>query len=460
MTKRTFALPPAWVLATVCLGYAMVVVDTTAVNVALPTIGDDLAGSVSGLQWVVDGYVLVFAALLVAGGSAGDRFGPAAVFAVGVAVFGAFSAACALATSLSTLIAARALQGVGAALLAPACLALIARTYAGDGPRRARATAVFVTAAGSPQAFGPLLGGALVQLGGWRAIFWINVPVALVTCVAGLLLRGDERRSAAPTRAGGHLLVLLAVAALTTVVIEAPERSVASVPVLVAGATFVATAALLVRHETHVGHPAVAPALLRPPVVISIGVGSLLFAGYYGLTFVLSLLLQRGLGLGAFDTGLVMVASALGIFVLPLGSARLVRRYGALALLRTGLLTALVGALVLAIGGISRTDVRETGLAILGAGVGLSVTPQITLTLDTSPAAALAQASGVLNAARQLGTVIGVAGLGALVTPEADPRLVIAWAGCGAAALLALALVATVATTGQGRVPSPRSAEP
>lgn len=415
--------PPWATLLYVSVGYAMVIVDTTAINVALPAIGTDLGGDVSQLQWIVDGYVLVFAGLLILGGSIGDAFGTARIFRVGVLMFTAASVGCALAPNITVLIGGRIVQGIGAALLAPACLALISLAYPDTG-RRGRAIAVFVTAAGSPQAFGPVLGGAVVENLGWRAIFWINVPLAIITLAVSATHRsrpGSDRRPG-PIAWIGHTAICVALLSATAVIIEAPHSGIVSPLVAIAAVCLLAALTVVVRHQRTHPRPALSRSVLRSRTAMGfVGVGLLLFAGYYGLSFVTTIELQRRVGLSSTETGLTFLASAVPIFALPVLSRPLVTRFGSRTALVLGLVAGTAGAVMFALGAVDDTLLRLVAFALLGAGVGLSVGPQITEVMDAVPAAVAAQASALLNAGPQLGTVLGVAVLGAVYAGPGGP---------------------------------------
>ncbi|MBJ7291893.1 MFS transporter [Williamsia sp.] len=407
---------PWMTLLFVSVGYAMVIVDTTAINVAVPAIGADLGGGVSQMQWVVDGYVLTFAGLLILGGSLGDTFGAARVFRLGVMVFTAASVGCAVAPTISLLISGRIVQGIGAAMLAPACLALIATAYP-DAVRRGRAIAIFVTAAGSPQAFGPVLGGAVVESLGWRAIFWINVPLAIIALAVSAARRRTPPPVAPPGPIAwtGHIAICVALFSMTTIIIEAPRAGLSSVLVVVSTVSLVVAGVIVVRHQRRHRSPALSRVVLRSRAAIGfVAVGLLLFAGYYGLTFVTTIELQRRVGLSTTDTGLTFLASALPIFLLPMLSRPVVDRLGSRRTLTIGMAAGTAGALVLAFGAVDDPYLRLSALALLGTGVGLSVGPQIDEVLNAVPTSVAAQAGALLNAGRQLGTVVGIAVLGAV----------------------------------------------
>ncbi|MFF0267087.1 MFS transporter [Kribbella sp. NPDC004536] len=394
------------VLAAVSLGYAVVVVDTTAVNVALPSVGSSLHAGSSSLQWVVDAYVLVFAALLVSAGALGDRLGSARTFVGGMIAFTAASVGCALAPTVGALITARAAQGIGAALLAPAAVAMISQAFP-DQASRARATAIFVTAAGSPQAFGPVLGGLLVNALGWRAVFWINVPLAAGTLLlARRRLPRDQRRSTPLTPVGQGSLVVTC-AAVIAVLIEArsgrPSFTVSAAAIGALGlAVFVAT--------QRSSNPPIPVQVLRAPRFSSgILCGTMLFAAYYGLVFAITLDLQQAHHFSAFDTGLAFLPSALPIFALPAISAPLSIRIGPARLMLVGAVILSIGCLLLATPLSSSLAGLETGLALIGTGVGLVVAPQVSTVMATAPQDTQNLASGILNAGRQVGTALGVA---------------------------------------------------
>jgi MFS transporter, DHA2 family, methylenomycin A resistance protein len=408
---------PALALAVVCIGYSMVVVDTTIVNVALPAIATDLHAGLDAQQWSVDGYVLVLAALLLSGGALADRLGTLRAFRIGVALFTVTSALCGAAPDPAFLVGARLLQGAAAAVLIPAAMALIARAYPGNDSR-ARAIALFTTIAGSPQAFGPIIGGLLVGALGWRSVFYVNLPIG----AAALILAALPGMPDAPARRDrdpdlpGQIAAVLTLAGTATLLIEGHAAGWASPQALGGAAVAAAAAAWLVLRERSAPHPMLPAELLRSPRLPSyVGIGLLLFAAYYGLVFTLSLYQQQDRHLDATAAGVEFLPSALPIFLLPVVAGRLAKRFGPHRVVAAGLALAVVGALVLAAVPTSRPALGvEVALALLGSGVGLTVGPQIAMVIGTVPQDRAGIASGLLNAGRQTGYVLGVAVLGGI----------------------------------------------
>ncbi len=252
-------------LLAVSLGYFMVILDATAVNLALPAIGHDLGGGITGLQWVVDGYTLAFAALLLSAGVAGDRFGPRRVFLAGLLLFTAASAGCALAPALGVLVVIRLIQGAAAALLVPSSLALLQASYP-DRARRARAVGLWGGIGGLAAASGPVLGGGLTAAVSWRLVFAVNIPVGLLACWL------TRRRVASPPGAGdrrgdpvGQLTAIVTLTALTAGLIEAGPHGWASWPVAAGLVIAAGGAAAFVAAQHRVRSPMLPLPLLRRP---------------------------------------------------------------------------------------------------------------------------------------------------------------------------------------------------
>jgi len=325
-------------LTAVALGFFIVMLDTTIVNVALPRIGTDLHGGVSLLQWVVDSYTLVFAALLLTTGAACDILGARRIYLSGLAVFAIFSACCALAPTGSLLIGARAMQGIGAAALVPGSLALLAAAYPNPGDR-AKAIGIWGGVGGIAAAAGPVLGGALITAVGWRAVFWVNLPV--VAIAAWLTMRHTPNPAPAHRRhldLPGQASAILALCAITYAVIDAAHTSWSprNLITLLIG---VAAAAGFVLIERAKPDPML-PLTLFENRSFSVAsfVGLALNLGFYGQFFVLTLYFQQYRGYGPLTAGLALAPQALGAVIgSPLGG-RATARFGAFATMLTGLL--------------------------------------------------------------------------------------------------------------------------
>jgi DHA2 family methylenomycin A resistance protein-like MFS transporter len=395
----------------------MVIIDTTIVNVALPAIRNELHTGLDALQWVVDGYVLVLASLLLSGGTLVDRVGSARVFRLGVMLFTLTSMLCGLAPTSAVLVVARLLQGLSAALLIPAAMALITQAYP-DKIARGKAIALFTTIAGSPQAFGPVVGGLLVNTLGWRSIFFLNLPIGVVTLVLAALggLPDTPPKRGRTLDLPGQIAAVVTLAALAGALIEGHARGwLSPVPVACAVVAVIA-AALFVVQERRIAEPMLPASLVRAPRLTSyVAIGLLLFVAYYGLLFALSLFLQQVRGESALATGLQFLPSALPVFLLPVATGSLAVRWGARRIVTTGLVLAAVGAVaLLAVSAHNGPLPVSIALLLLGCGVGLIVGPQISMVIGTVPAEQSGIASGLLNSGRQTGYVLGVAVLGSV----------------------------------------------
>jgi MFS transporter, DHA2 family, methylenomycin A resistance protein len=428
-----------WIpLIAVALGYFMVILDATAVNLALPAIGRELGGGVTGLQWVVDGYTLAFAALLLSAGVAGDRFGPRRVFLAGLALFSVASAGCALAPGIGALVGIRLVQGAGAALLVPTSLALLQASYP-DRAMRARAVGLWGGIGGLAAASGPVLGGALTTAASWRLVFAINIPVGLF---AWWLTR---RRVAAPVGArdrrgdpAGQLTAIVALTALTGGLIEAGPHGWASWPVL--GGLIVAAlaAAAFVAVQHRVSSPML-PLLRRPTLSGGSVVGLLINLGFYGQLFAYSLYLQQVRGDSPLIAGLSLLPEACAVPVASVLSGRFTSRGGPRRTMVAGLSLGSAGLFALLVSG-HGTPYWVLVLPMLAAGAGMAV-------MEAAPADRGGAAAGLLNTARQVGSALGVAVAGSLLASRAGflPGLHLALAVSGTAflagALITLAWV-------------------
>jgi DHA2 family methylenomycin A resistance protein-like MFS transporter len=465
------------VLATVSVGFVVTQLDVTIVNIALPGIGANLHANVAGLQWVVDAYTLAFAVLMLSAGALGDRFGARRTYAAGIALFALASAACGLALDAPMLIAARAVQGVGAAAMLPNSLALLNQTYGHDPKLRARAVGLWTAAGAISIAAGPVAGGLLIAAFGWRSIFLVNLPI----CAAGLLATwlwvprdeaageaqvGDENgkagtggsravagadtsraasglvkpvaatdRAAPPAIAGagprgidlgGQCLAIVALTAFVAAVIE--WRPLGLSHPLVAGGFMLAllSAGAFIAVEARIASPML-PISLFSERTFSAAVlfGICVNLTYYGMVFVLSLYLQRVRGYSPLQAGLAFLPLTGGFLVSNVVSGWAVGRFG----VRVPMI---VGAVIAALGYglLHRVDAATPLFGLLlpflliPSGMGLAVPAMTTAVLASTDAKRAGTASAVLNTARQAGGAVGVAAFGALAGGSAVAQIV------------------------------------
>jgi EmrB/QacA subfamily drug resistance transporter len=405
-------------LTAAVLGFFVITLDAVVVNVALPSIRRDLGGGITGLQWVVDGYTLMFAAFLLSAGAFTDRAGARRAFGTGLAIFALASAACGLAPTFAMLVIARFIQGTAAAVMMPSSMALIGQAYP-DLVERARAVAVWAMGGAVASSSGPVLGGVLTLLT-WRLIFFINLPV----CAAALILLARTQRSPhrrVPFDWVGQVTAVLAMGGLTYGAIEAGAAGFAAPRVVTAFALAVVAFAAFLTTQVRRAHPMVPLELFRShTLVVSVVIGFAFIVGYYGLPFVMSLYLQQLRGLSALSTGTAFLPMMLiGAMLTPF-SARLTEKAGARALVTTGLVLMAAGLSALALSP-ARTPVWA--LASLMVPVGLAgplVMPPVTaVLLNSVPSHRAGVASGVFNTSRQVGGALSIAVFGALLAQPA-----------------------------------------
>ncbi|MFD5424362.1 MFS transporter [Streptomyces sp. NPDC127084] len=400
----------------------MVILDVTIINVAVPVIGRDLSASLTAIQWITDGYTMVFAGLLLTGGALGDRLGNRRIFCIGVGVFIASSAACALAQNTQALVAARLLEGLGAALIVPGSLALLPQAYP-DTVTRARAFGLWGSLAGIAASAGPLLGGLIVSTVGWRWVFFINVPVGIV-CIA-LTLRLVSRSPRHPARAldwPAQAAVVTAVAALTATLNEAGRRGWSD-PVVLAGAglTVLATAAFAVR-ERLARSPALPLNLLCSRAMSGgAAIGLLFNFAFYGMIFTASLEFQHQRGYSAIGAGAALFpAVAMTMFASVL-SGRLSRRTGHRPLVVSGMLLAALGLAGWAAAGDDPAyPLLVAPMMAAGFGTSFALTGSTATVMGAAPTEYSGTASALFNTTRQIGSATGVALGGTLLITASD----------------------------------------
>jgi DHA2 family methylenomycin A resistance protein-like MFS transporter len=433
------------VLVVMCAGMFLVLLDVTVVNVAVPSITAGLRTSTAGVQWVVDAYTVTLASLLLAGGAAGDRLGHRRVVAAGLAIFGAASAGCALAPTPGLLVAARAAQGVGAALLLPGSIAAIADAYP-DRAAQAKALGVWAAVSSLALPAGPLLGGLIVSSAGWRAVFWINPPVVAV-CLAGVLawVRASGPRPAGRRLdvAGVALATLCLAATVYAVIAASGSAAVAIAPAGVAAASAVG----LIVTERRVAEPLLPPALFTRPAFRAVTASALIMnLTSNGLLFLLTRYLQSILGHSPLAAGLMLLPLFAPLAVTSPLAGRLTARHGPRPVMLAGAAIAAAGQLCLLLI-TPATGYPRLVPALLGVGfgVGLFTAPVVAAAMRAVPAERSGLASGINNTARQAGTALGVAIFGAVAgSPAHAGHFVTALRGLGIAAAIGWLLVAAL----------------
>ncbi|WP_214412002.1 DHA2 family efflux MFS transporter permease subunit [Sphaerisporangium fuscum] len=404
-------------LTVACLGQFMVLLDSTIVGAALPDMQQRLHTQLTGLQWIVDAYVLLVAMLLLSGGVFADRFGRKRVFLTGVAVFTAASVLCAVAPSIGWLITGRVVQGVGAAALSPASLALLAAAYPVP-QERVKAIGLWAGFSGIGLAAGPLAGGILVEAFGWPAIFLVNVPIGAVLLLAGLRVLGESRNPNAPAiDVPGTVLSVLGVGALTYGLIEGGSRGWTS-PVILGGfAAAVVILAVFVIVEGRTSTPMLPLRLFRQRL-FTVSNTAMVVVGFalMGSSFFFSQFFVYVQGSSILRAGLQTLPASLAMVIVSPYAGRLAARYGFRIVVTIGL--ALAGLGLLSLGFVH----ADTGygnvwwrLAIVGVGFALTMSPLTGAAIQAVSPQEGGLASGISSTTRQIGAVLGVAVLGAVV---------------------------------------------
>lgn len=390
------------------LGFGVVQLDVSVVNVAVKAIGADLGGSVSGLQWIVAAYTLTFASLILGAGALGDRLGAKRVYVTGFAVFTAASVGCAVAPTLGVLIAARAVQGIGAAVLVPCSLTLLNHAYS-DPVARARAVGLWAAGASVGVGAGPLVGGLLTDAFGWRAIFLINLPIgalglALTVRYAAETTRSRNRSFDPP----GQLTAVITLLALSVALVEGGRHGFTNPFVLVSFAIAVVAALGFVAVEARTTRPMLPLRMLASSgFSAATAIGVTINTAFYGLFFVLSLYFQDERHYSVLAAGLAFLPTSIAVFV---GNVISGRRSDHRRVIAVGAVLVLLAGLGLLVAGHGTGYLALVGqLTVLGLGLGLIVPAMTSAMLGSVEATRSGIASGTLNTARQTGSVIGVA---------------------------------------------------
>ena len=405
-------------LGVLCLSLLLVVLDNTILNVALPTLVDELHASTSDLQWIVDSYVLVFAGLLLSAGSLGDRYGRRRALTAGLVVFGIGSVLAAFSGSSSALIATRAFMGIGAAFVMPATLSIITNLFT-DPTERAKAIAAWAGVAGLGIAIGPITGGWLLEHFWWGSVFLVNVPFILLALVAGRRLLPESRDPEQPRLDfAGAGLSIVGLTALIWTLIEAPHNGWSD-PVTLGGFGFALSVLTgFIAWERHTDQPMLNLEFFADRR-FSVGTGSITVVMFamFGSLFVLTQLLQFVFGYTALEAGVRMLPLAATMMVVAPTSAKLVERVGTKLVVGSGMAIA-AGGLVLT----SRIGVDDgygsvaLAMVVLAAGMALVMAPATEAIMGSLPPAKAGVGSAVNDTTRELGGALGVAVLGSLLS--------------------------------------------
>ena len=441
-------------LACMCFALFMVMLDSTVVNLALPTIQKPapvgLGAGLTGLQWIVDAFVLALASLLLTGGTLGDLFGRRKAFIGGLALFTGGSVLCALAPSTSFLIAARTVQGVGGAFMLPSTLSILTNTFP-DARERARAIGMWAGISGLALAIGPLIGGTLVDRFNWQSIFWINVPVGVVAMAMALLFVPESSdRAGRNLDLPGQVTAVIGLVALTYAFIEAntygwtSARIVSSFVIAAIGLT------LFIVIELRARTPLLQLKFFRNGTFSGANmVGVIVSFAFFGVIFFLSLFMQEVQGYSPTQAGALQLPATLGIMISAILSGRIVGRIGARLPITIGLL--MTGSALLALTSLQ----PNTGYAsfwywllLMGFGNGLIMSPMTTAIMGTVPAARAGMASATSNTMRQVGSVFGVAVLGNLLWRPVTRHVLLTLHGLRLPAAMTATIVASVKAGG------------
>ena len=417
-TRKTLALLSS------CLAFVIVILDVSVVNVALKSLHAEFPSTIAQLEWVVNGYTLTFAAFLLTAGALGDQLGPKKVFIAGFVLFALASFLCAVAPDLLALIIYRLLQGLGAALVVPASLAIVNHTFP-EKNARSRAISVWAASGGMALALGPVFGGLLISIASWRAIFLVNVPIALVGSIIAwrCVNQHDTNTAGRVIDMSGQILAALALGGFTLALIQVGSSGVRS-PLVIGGMSlFVLTGLAFVYVENNKEHPMLPLYLFKNShFACSSVIGILVNFAFYGLIFLFSLFFQYAWSYSPLDTGLAFLPMTGSIMIANLLCGKLMVNHGYRTVLACGSLLAAFGYLAMVpFVGDERYAHIAVQFVIAGFGIGLTVPAMTNAMVSSTEPRFIGIASGVLNASRQIGGLIGVASIGLIVggvTPE------------------------------------------
>jgi EmrB/QacA subfamily drug resistance transporter len=413
-----------WIaLVVLCVGFLMIILDQTIVNVALPTIQTDLGFSQSNLAWVVNAYLIAFGGLLLLAGRLGDLVGRKRIFLAGLALFTFASLLCGISESKEMLIGARFLQGIGGAMTAAVILGMIVTMFPKPADQ-AKAIAVYSFVAASGGAIGLLLGGELTEAINWHWIFFVNIPIGVATAVAArrLLEHDDGIGLEQSADLPGAVLIVSSLMLTVYTIVTTSDFGWGSLHTIAFGSASIGLLAAFFWREATAKHPLMPLHIFKVPNVSAANlIQSLFVGGIFGMFFLGALFLQKVLGYGAVDVGLAFLPIALSIAALSLGvSARLIMRFGAKATLLPGLALVTSGLVLFRSAPLDAEYLSDIFPAVLlvGLGAGLSFPALMTMAMSGSTAEDSGLASGLVNTTQQVGGAIGLAVLATLATSK------------------------------------------
>lgn len=423
-----------WVLGVLCLSLFLVVVDNTIVNVALPTLSQELSASTTQLQWIVDSYTLVFASLLLAFGHFGDRFGRRGALTLGLILFGAVSVLAAFTTSASALIGARALMGVGAALVFPATLAILMHVFT-DKKERAAAIGVWSGATGMAVAAGPLAGGFLLEHFWWGSVFLVNAPIVVVAVILTLAIVPTSKDPASGRMDWpGLVLSVASIGLLVWSIIEGPQLGWTSPVIVSTGLTSIGLLALFVWWELRTTHPLLDVKLFRNPRFSAASATiATAFFGLFGFIFMITQYMQLVLGYSPLEAGVRTVPFAIATGVCSPLSIALMHRIGTKIVVAGGLALMAIGFLMAANLTATSSYLSDVlpAMVVMACGLGLTTSPATEAIMGALPIDKAGVGSAVNDTTRELGGTLGVAIVGSVFASLFGPQLLEKLTGLG-----------------------------
>ena len=413
----------AAILATCCLSALITGLDMTIANLAIPAIRTDLAATTAHTQWVIAIYALVVASLLLLGGAAGDRFGRRRILQIGMAIFMIGSLLCSLASIIDVLIAARALQAVGASMMAPVALAIIAQVFTGPA-ERAQAIGIWGAVFGASLALGPVVGGVLIDLFGWRSVFWINLPMCAVAIVAcAVLVRESRSATTYDIDPVGQSLAAGSLFGLVFVLIESPGRGWTHPSIMVVAAAAACAFVGFLRYESGHADPFIDLRFFRSIPFASAAVVALFVYTVWGaFLFTMSIYLQGWRGYSALHAGLLLLPVGIAVLVLSPLSGRLVGRVGTRpSLLTAGLMIAAMSTMLTFLTPTTPLWALVVIFVAFGITFGMVIVPINYAAVNGMPQNRAGAAAGITSTSKQFGISLGVALSGVLAAGALSP---------------------------------------